>query len=311
MITMNAINTLLYIRPRGPPSSKPVVDELTLRLAHQMVKYVESGCINGNIKIVHEAWSVYYCTGCKQSCVIFYILLPNGLVANTAALHYMMYHRNDVRSIDIIKVQQMDASPDPNFQLPFGGDFFILNAVTDYFKSEIKKGNLDYVRSFAYNVPNSVLQDYMSYTVTDGSPDIIKFFLQRGISPYKRFGGLPAIHEAVCCHRADIIKVLIESGVNINYQDQNGNTPLHHLLHQNKYKFAYVDRENIMEIYNRTPLKNTIDLLLSLGADPLLQNHKDKTAYTMGKQYFGQAVTNIFPKIGLLTKPVKRPVIAK
>jgi hypothetical protein len=82
---------LLFIEPRLPPSEKPIVDNLTRKVA-------------GVYRESHEPDFVY-CGFHECSCGALSDstdhLLPDGTVTNSLCVHYVAYHRHEVPETEV------------------------------------------------------------------------------------------------------------------------------------------------------------------------------------------------------------------
>jgi hypothetical protein len=108
-------NILLYIEPKSAPSAIPMTDELTLKLSYQMMNSKQTGVVNAKGTFIPgiKTMGVHKCTSktCNNESLSYDILLPCGLATNTLALHYLMYHRNEVSPGDLKKISEMYCEP--------------------------------------------------------------------------------------------------------------------------------------------------------------------------------------------------------
>lgn len=111
---LNKKGVLLYIHPAGAASAVSVADDLSRRLACELSRVVAMGSVNyaGRFCEGERTMGVHVCTGagCGARSRSYDLKLPCGLATNSLALHYMMYHRDEVPKDDLNKVQSM---PDP------------------------------------------------------------------------------------------------------------------------------------------------------------------------------------------------------
>ena len=93
---------LLFIEPQEKPKP-PLVDELTRKLtaAFRKARKVPSGNKGG-----------VACVGCWDAGLNFFgdsnnYVLPNGLKTNSLAIHYLVYHREEVPQAELDKVNNL------------------------------------------------------------------------------------------------------------------------------------------------------------------------------------------------------------
>ena len=93
---------LLFIEPENKPSEKPVLDELTRKLAASFRK-AKTGAIM-RYSVIGEGYEfqegngwcgIHECSCGVCSGAIDY-LLPNGEMTNGNCIHYMAYHREEI-----------------------------------------------------------------------------------------------------------------------------------------------------------------------------------------------------------------------
>jgi hypothetical protein len=103
---------LLYIYPEHKPSLKPIDDEYTKKSAFLM-ETAESGSIQRN-QFLHGITpnGRAQCTGlnCSEYYRTWDYLLPNGMVTNEFALHYLRYHREEVPTEELNKLDSIPFS---------------------------------------------------------------------------------------------------------------------------------------------------------------------------------------------------------
>lgn len=88
---------LLFIEPSDRPSAKPVIDELTCKMAAALR---EAERINPT-----RGWHTCYCRATSDNCEH---LLPNGLITNSLSVHYLAHHRNEISREELGKVAQLE-----------------------------------------------------------------------------------------------------------------------------------------------------------------------------------------------------------
>lgn len=86
-------------------------------------------------------------------------------------------------------------------------------------------------------------------------------------------------------HIIEIAKILIEKGVNINLQDNRGNTPTHCLARSARMLRRFTletkdeDLENERSLFKTEGLKDTLSLFREKGADFSIENKEGKTPH--------------------------------
>ena len=90
---------LLFIEPRLPPAEKPIVDDLTRKIA-------------GAYRESHEP-NFAYCGFHECSCGALSDttdhVLPNGTVTNSLCVHYVAYHRHEIPRTELAKIRKLSA----------------------------------------------------------------------------------------------------------------------------------------------------------------------------------------------------------
>jgi ankyrin repeat protein len=107
---------------------------------------------------------------------------------------------------------------------------------TNILREAIKDGNVDYVKDFISNI------------------DINTFTIYTEFAEY-----IPLLHFAARHGTAEIVKLVIDAGADVNSKDYEGWTPLH---------YAAL-REN----------SSAINLLLAAGADPFIKDNGNHTPF--------------------------------
>ena len=104
---------VLMIEPRGPCAAKPVIDEMTRRMA---------GALAG-ARTKHRYRGIHDCTGrgCHASSdnADHFVAvrstgpgsLPGELMTNSLAVHYLAFHRGEVPPSELDKVGSLAAPP--------------------------------------------------------------------------------------------------------------------------------------------------------------------------------------------------------
>ncbi len=135
---------------------------------------------------------------------------------------------------------------------------------------EIQKDepNLDFIQdliTLGFDLDWQGTGDYFDSTplhtaIVYKKAEIVKMLIGAGVDVNwqdKRNGGRSYMHELAYWGRIDIARILIDAGANLDLQDDNGETPLHWAARHNKMKFT--------------------QFLLDMGANPDIQDKKGWT----------------------------------
>jgi len=87
---------ILFIEPKKW-NKEPVIDGYTRRMVAAVRLAKKGGYYMG--------YHTCYCGAEDGACDLF---LPNGQITNSLALHYLMYHREDVPAYEIYKVSKLE-----------------------------------------------------------------------------------------------------------------------------------------------------------------------------------------------------------
>jgi len=104
-------NCMLYIHPTKKGLDEPILDELTMKVLHAVRNKTAKGVLHqdGSFSKDISTKGVHHCTACggnihsgSQD-----IMLPNGLITNTLAVHYVAKHRGELTQEDITKINTL------------------------------------------------------------------------------------------------------------------------------------------------------------------------------------------------------------
>lgn len=106
-------NSLLYVHPSKKAAEQPMLDELTTKILWACRNRIGRGVLLQNGEFVKNLSTkgVHHCTGCggfihsEASDVV----LPNGLITNTLAVHYVAHHRGEVPADDLAKIMSIES----------------------------------------------------------------------------------------------------------------------------------------------------------------------------------------------------------
>jgi hypothetical protein len=88
---------LLFIEPKNKELSEPIFDELTMKLSNALDNATQNG-------IFYKG--VHFCV-CGAKSANFDLILPNGQITNSLAMHYMSHHRDEVPEYELKKVRKL------------------------------------------------------------------------------------------------------------------------------------------------------------------------------------------------------------
>jgi ankyrin repeat protein len=145
------------------------------------------------------------------------------------------------------------------------------------------------------NVPDNVGHNAFSDAVTWNRIDLLPLLFDAGSLPISDKEGISPLHDAAINNYAEIVKWLLNKGVDVNVVDKNGQTPLH-----------YAAEEASSEI---------VKALLDAGADPRIKDNSGKTAAQLSHKNKNKAVKallkNAEKKPVVIPKPIQtQPIIA-
>lgn len=89
---------LLFIEPSADTSPEPVIDDVTKRLAAALARGEKHG---------PEWRGVHRCKCGAHSTNVNY-KLPNGMITNSLAVHYVAWHRSDVPASELNKIMALE-----------------------------------------------------------------------------------------------------------------------------------------------------------------------------------------------------------
>lgn len=104
---------LLYIEPKQPPLTRPVIDELTWKMTAALNHCIATGIYQDGQFCKGErtrGWHTCSCGACSDN--VDY-LLPGGEVTNSLAVHYLSYHRHDIPPQQLERVRQLPCGQEP------------------------------------------------------------------------------------------------------------------------------------------------------------------------------------------------------
>lgn len=135
---------------------------------------------------------------------------------------------------------------------------------------------------------------------------LIELLLEKGANPNLPVN-YPALHQAIADNQFDIVKLLIQNGVNINTQDVNGDTPLHKAVeNKNEEITAFLLKQKLIAVNTsnnkgKTPLHLAVCdnyshinfLLIENGANINAQDANGNTPLHEAIQNGNQGTTDL------------------
>jgi ankyrin repeat protein len=126
----------------------------------------------------------------------------------------------------------------------------------------------------------------MRFAIINNNVVMTKLFLDYGLPLYNKHMNSP-LHKACKYNNTEIVRLLLTRGVDVNEVNDDGETPIF-LTDSKKIISLLVNHGAKIHIQNKkgnTPLHDAIKceslkatrILLSLGADPLITNHRGQT----------------------------------
>lgn len=126
------------------------------------------------------------------------------------------------------------------------------NALAWALETAIRAGRLSIVQQLIRAGANPQPADYrdpLEAAVVAGTARVVEYLLNRGVSPIRSSSDYSLLHVAVARGHADVVRLLIDAGIDVNEADEGGCTPLHAAC-------GVVDRADL------------VSMLLEAGADP-------------------------------------------
>ncbi len=108
------LELLLFIEPENKPSDKPVIDELTKKMASSFRKskkgtIKEYSIIGQGYKFIeNNGYMGWHECSCGAQSGAYCSLLPNGEMTNDNCVHYLAYHRDEVPQEQLDRVAKLD-----------------------------------------------------------------------------------------------------------------------------------------------------------------------------------------------------------
>ena len=214
------------------------------------------------------------------------LLLDNGVDPNktnnegNTALSEAAYFNH----VHIVKML-LDNSADPNIANSEGGTALLKAAI--HCRIEVIELLLD--SGADPSKSNDKGQTALSWAAERGSVNIAKLLLDAGASPHGN--NIRPMHSAIISHRVDIVRLLLDSGLDVNDRDSKGYTSLHYAANRGKVEIVNILMErgadvNAVNDYGETPLHcaaswqdqpGVIRLLVEHGARPNVRDQYGET----------------------------------
>lgn len=118
---------LLFIEPTKPASTDPILDNLTYKLLWAVRNFEKTGHITDQGDFLNIiTMGIHHCTGCCDKSISSHsydLLLKNGFMTNTLAVHYIAFHRDEISTQELDKISLLEDPPnniDPPTTFEFG-----------------------------------------------------------------------------------------------------------------------------------------------------------------------------------------------
>lgn len=143
----------------------------------------------------------------------------------------------------------------------------------------------------------------MQWAIETGHVPLARLLLERGVDFHdtckKRiYDGANALHIASHLGHHAFIKLLLNSGFDINAQDHNGNTPAHWSIFEIDHIFQFFGTRRVWD-YKTNVM--TVKMLLDHGADLQIRNCcGDRPKEQVQKYHFNEAMQRLFDDDSIL-----------
>jgi len=108
---------LLYIEPKNPPSSEPVLDDIT-------GKVTAAWRYRSFSDISFRGFHTHVCGGKNINSDNRDHPIPGGLLTNSLAIHYIAFHRDEVPESDIALIEMIELLPEIPTKKELNGRLF-------------------------------------------------------------------------------------------------------------------------------------------------------------------------------------------
>jgi ankyrin repeat protein len=144
----------------------------------------------------------------------------------------------------------------------------------------VTSGSYDEIRNSLECNPgndNEEMSRALLAAVRRGEGTIVTLILEHGADPNRVLEDdwMP-LHSAVEHEQIDLIRLLVDHGADVNARDQGGGTPLHLAVD--------VEGDGASQL-DAIPTAELSELLIALGADPTIKDHRGRTALDVAHAY--------------------------
>ena len=109
---MQSNDGILYFEPSNPPSSEPLVDELTMLMAGAL-RGADCGTGVGDNFFLGGGYRGFHTCSCGVTSSNTEHRLANGQFTNSLATHYLAWHRPEIEETQLEKVRALADIAEP------------------------------------------------------------------------------------------------------------------------------------------------------------------------------------------------------
>jgi hypothetical protein len=101
---------LLFIEPKGSPTTEPCIDHYTRKVTAAIHACKEEGVLTLSGEFFPNVLTKgFHVCGCGNAASGNHdYKLPGGLITNSLAMHYLAYHRDEVPESELVKIEGLN-----------------------------------------------------------------------------------------------------------------------------------------------------------------------------------------------------------